>query len=216
MSPLLKEVLLMITLFSASHRHLVLGGVLCLAILSFTPRHLGQSNVASNEDLVSVQSWKRGNRSLQARAIELSLSSSYQYEWDLYSVSKDPLFRLRLRLVNRSTLRGANFSCWSADLREITTERTSGATLLGPYLLNSEGPGRGDYFPNDDWAAFICPLDNPSKILDGPMYPIKTTRRFMIEGFSLELRVTDYRLDKRGNFDELRLRIEVSASSSSG
>ena len=208
---MLKERISMRRLFTASRRNFAVGGLLCLTMLCLSARHMGQSTVASHEDLVSVKSWKQGTRTLPARTIEVRPSGSSQYEWDLYSASKDPTFRLRLRSVTHGTPGGAKFSCWSADLREISTDATSGATVLGPYLLRSEGPGGGDYFPDDDWAAFICPVENPKKILDGPLYAIKATRQFLIEGFALELRVLDYRLDKHGNFDQLQLRIDVSA-----
>ena len=158
-----------------------------------------------------MKTWKQGNRNLAARAIDVRLTGSFQYEWDLFTTeSKDPVFRLRLRPVSYTTLQNVRLSCWGAEVREIISKDASGATLLGPYLLNIEGPGIGDNFPREDWASYLCPVASPNKVLDGPLYPIRAPRKFLIEGFALEFRVTEYRLDKRGNFDELQLRIGVS------
>lgn len=189
---------------------LALRMLLCLLwVGTFVNLNFGQTPGPSEKDLVSVKTWKRGTRNLPARTMEVQLSSAFQYEWDLSTADKHATFRLRLRALSHSTIKDPNVHCWSAELREITGDNQSGANLLGPNLLSPEGPGVGDNFPREDWAAFFCPVENPNKVLDGLLYPIRATRRFSIEGFVLELRVIDYRLDNDGKLEMVRLRIAV-------
>jgi hypothetical protein len=53
------------------------------------------------------------------------------------------------------------------------------------------------YFPSEDWAGTFCPIEKPNRVLDGPFYPLKTERLFLIERFLLCLRVIEYQYDNK-------------------
>jgi hypothetical protein len=154
--------------------------------------------------VVPVISWKKGDNKIVEHTLDISLQNQeVQYEFDVFGAAdKSKHFRLRLRHSTEKTLINSGLPCWIADFREITKDSISGANLVGPDLLSVEGPGVGDNFPREEWAGCLCPIEKPNKVLDGPFYPIRTERRFFIEGFVLSLRVTDYQLDKKRN--ELR------------
>lgn len=163
-------------------------------------------------DVLRVKSWKRGNTRIIEKVFTITLASDTpEYEFDFYSIATpEKRFRAHFRRESLSTIRNANLQCWIANLREVTAEVPS-VNQLGPNLLSAEGPGIGDNFPREDWGQVFCPVDEPNRVLDGLIYPMRTKRQFYIEGFVLGLSVTDYQLDRdRNELGNVELKISLS------
>jgi hypothetical protein len=90
-------------------------------------------------------------------------------------------------------VRRPSIACWWIGLREQTKDAKTGGIYLGTNLLSTEGPGVGDSLAAEDWAGYLCPVEGPQKVLDGPLYGIKAKRNFLVEQFMLSVQVEDYR-----------------------
>ena len=57
----------------------------------------------------------------------------------------------------------------------------------------------------------FCPIEEPNRVLDGVIYPMRAKRNFYIEGFVLEFHVIDYQPDrKRNQLGNMQLKISLS------
>ncbi|HSS22461.1 MAG TPA: hypothetical protein VLL54_20490 [Pyrinomonadaceae bacterium] len=161
-----------------------------------------------------MKTWKTGDGKITEKVLNVSLRTEPQYKFVLDDPT-DPEKHYELRFIARSehTLRTRSLPCWSADFRELTKDKASGGNFVGFHLLSTEGPGVGDYFSRKEWAAHFCPIEEPNEVLDGHFYPIRTERRFLIEGFLVAFKVVDYRYDEtKARLKNLDLVIEFRNS----
>jgi hypothetical protein len=163
---------------------------------------------------IEVKTWKTGAGKITEKVLNVSLRKEPQYEFDLDDPT-DPEKHYKLRLIAgvERTLRTPSLPCWRADFREVTKDKASGGNLVGFHLLSTEGPGVGDYFRREEWAAHFCPIEEQNDVLDGHFYPIRTERRFLVEGFLVSFKVADYRYDEaKARLKKLDLVIEFKNS----
>lgn len=167
---------------------------------------------SQDSDVVRINSWKTGKTKINEKVFTLTLASDTpEYEFDFYSIpSPEKHFRAHFRRESLNTIRNPSLPCWAADLREVS-EDIAGDNLLGPNLLSVEGPGANDNFPREGWGAVFCPIDEPNRVLDGLIYPMRAKRKFYIEGFVIEFHVTDYQPDRNGNqLGNMQVKISLS------
>lgn len=191
-------------------RKLVPSGVIFLLLVTFHVDSKSQALEPQSDDSVSVKSWKVGDSRVPEQVLALSLKKNLnEYEFDVYDTTKQKHFRLRLWQTFVNTVRKPSLPCWTAVFKEITKSAKGEGNLIGYDLLSVEGPGVGDYFPRENWASVLCPVEKPNHIFDGQLYPITAERKFLIEKFFLIFQVTDYQLDEKENrLNKLDLRIE--------
>jgi hypothetical protein len=158
---------------------------------------------------ISVESWKKGTASIAKQTFKLSLGwDQNEYELAVTDLSNRRNFRLRFHKDFVDTPRKQALPCWVTTFIEVRPDSQNGATIIGPNLLNMQGPGVGDYFPREDWAIYFCPIEKPQKLIDGSLYPIRAERKFLIENLFVSLRVFDYRVNTKENkLDSLRLNV---------
>lgn len=191
-------------------RKLAPPGFIFLLLISFHVDSKSQSSNSQSDDSVSVKSWKVGDSRVTEQVLALSLKKNLtEYEFDVYDTTKQKHFRLRLWQTYVNTIRKQGLPCWAAVFKEVVKGTKSEGNLIGYDLLSVEGPGVGDSFPRENWAPFLCPVEKPSQVFDGQLYPITAERKFSIEKFFLIFQVTDYQLDEKENrLNKLNLRIE--------
>lgn len=200
---------------NGSRHYSIVGAFVCLTLLVFCPDNswAQASNSSQEDEMVVVQSWKKGESKVAEQVLNVSLQSEQaQYEFEVFSApDKDRQFRLRMRQSAENTVRTPGLPCWIADFREVNKDSVSTANQIGYSLLSVEGPGVGDNFPREEWAGYFCPIEKPNRVLDGLFYPMRAERRFLIEGFALSLQVTDYHFDKdQKKLRNVQLRISFS------
>lgn len=163
-------------------------------------------------DVVRINSWKKGKTKINEKVFTLTLAiDTPEYEFDFYSIpTPERRFKAHFRRESLNTIRNPSLQCWVANLREVSAD-VSSVNLLGPNLLSVEGPGVGDNFPREEWGGVFCPIEEPNRVLDGLIYPLRTKRNFSIEGFVLEFHVIDYQPDKnRNQLGNVQLKISLS------
>lgn len=107
------------------------------------------------------------------------------------------------------TIRKPSIPCWVAVFKEVTKDTKTGVNIIGFDLFNRQGPGISHYFPREDWATCLYPIEKPQNMLDGLLYPIRSERRFFVERFLVTLKVTDYKINEKENrLDALDLKVE--------
>lgn len=170
-----------------------------------------QHSKSATNSRVLVSTWKAGNATVREKSVRLSMKRGFQgYEFSFSDTSKQRQFRLSFEPVIQETLTRSNIPCWSAVLREVTTDIKFGGSIVGFNLLSPQGPGVGHYFPREGWAGFFCPIEKPNRVVDGLFYAIKSERVFLIERFLVSIRATDYQYDKKENtFNSLDIAIEI-------
>ena len=169
-------------------------------------------SATQDSDVVRINSWKKGNTKISEKVFTLMLASdTAEYEFDFYSIAiPEKHFKARFRKQNLKTVRNTSLKCWVASLREVSAD-VAGVNLLGSNLLSVEGPGPVDNFPREEWGGVFCPIEEPNRVLDGPIYPMRTKRNFYIEGFVLQLQVIDYQPDKhRNQLGNMELKVSLS------
>ncbi|HEX7330072.1 MAG TPA: hypothetical protein VF290_01150 [Pyrinomonadaceae bacterium] len=167
---------------------------------------------SQDSDVVRINSWKKGKTRINEKVFTLTLASETpEYEFDFYSIpSPEKHFRTHFRRASLNTIRNSSLKCWAADLREVSKD-VAGVNVLGPNLLSVEGPGVRDNFPREEWGAVFCPIDEPNRVLDGLIYPMRTKRNFYIEEFVIEFHVTGYQSDRnRNQFGNMQVKISLS------
>jgi hypothetical protein len=194
-------------------RELIISAVI-LAIISSCLICVNASNATHSQDsdIVRINSWKKGKTKINEKVFTLTLASdTSEYGFDFYSIpTPERRFEAQFRRESLNTIRKPSLQCWVANLREVSPDAAS-VNLLGPNLLSVEGSGPGDNFPREEWGGVFCPIEEPNRVLDGLIYPMRIKRAFSIEGFVLEFHVIDYQPGKnRNQLGNLQLRISLS------
>jgi hypothetical protein len=154
----------------------------------------------NNPELITVHSWKKGTASISKQTLNVSLNWDLnQYELHVSDLSNKRNFRLTFHKDFFNTPRRQAIPCWVATFNETTLDPKTGGIIVGHNLLSVEGPGVGDYFPREEWAIYLCPVEQPQKLFDGLLYPMRAERRFLIENMLVTLKVNDYREDTKQN-----------------
>lgn len=102
------------------------------------------------------------------------------------------------------------------ELKEILSEKSARKEKLGCNLLTAEGCGPGgDNFPREDWAHYLFPWENPSKldrIFKGGYYPIKTKRVIKVKSFFVVIEVKNYKMNQTNpkKLDHMNVSIEFT------
>jgi len=165
---------------------------------------------AEGDDVI-VDGWKMGDTTVFEQTLTMNLEKDVPvYELNIDDSSRTKHFRLRLEQNFAHTARPLAVPCWTAVMSEVT-KNANGADVLGPNLLSTEGPGTGDYFPRENNANFLCPIEKPTMLWDRGLYPVRTRRIFYVERFLVTLQVSDYVLNAKENrLDKLVLEIGLS------
>ncbi|HEV7645945.1 MAG TPA: hypothetical protein VGO50_18550 [Pyrinomonadaceae bacterium] len=150
----------------------------------------GQSN---DQGAVVVQSWRRGNDKITEKHLTLDFNEGEsEFEIDIPNEANTKSYRMSLKKVFTKTPTRTSMQCWSITLDNLF-EYKGGGFILGGNLLSIEA-GYGDNIPG--FENIFCPLDPPT-VFDKGHLAIKKARKFLVEGFSVELNVLKYVYDEK-------------------
>jgi hypothetical protein len=168
------------------------------------------------EQEVIARSWQKGTDTVPEKKISIRLTPKKREYITRVISTEGKQYQLRVIYCPLDSLKRDH---WKVELRQLIPRGNSKSLLLGANVLESlPGPGR-DYFPREDYLAYIYPenendlriiVDGQQLINGYPLYPINAIRKIRVENFFVIIEVHKYQLNERdmNRVDCLNLNIE--------